>query len=111
MVAWGANYYDQTVVPAGLSGVTAITAGFFHSVAVVPAVVPLFSISSLKLYAGMTLNGSVGQQFRVDYADVLGGVTNWLTLSNLTLPYSPFLVIDPASPGRTNRFYRAVPLP
>ena len=32
MVAWGWNNYGQTNVPAGLSGVTAIAAGFGHTV-------------------------------------------------------------------------------
>jgi|GEM_PF-5113582 len=71
----------------------------------------LLFFGDLKLYAATTLAGPVGQQFRVDYADVLGGTTNWFILTNVTLPYSPYLVIDPASPGKTNRFYRAVPLP
>ena len=54
----------------------------------------------------------MGQQFRVDYADVVAvGTTNWLVLTNITLPSSPYLVIDPASPGKTQRYYRAVPLP
>ncbi len=71
---------------------------------------PLF-FGSLKFYAGTTLTGTVGQQFRVDYADVVSvGTTNWLVLTNLTLPFSPFLVIDQNSPGLTKRFYRAVPL-
>ena len=65
----------------------------------------------LKFIAAAVLAGPVTAQYRVDYADVLGGVTNWLTLTNVTLPYSPFLVIDPNSPGRTNRYYRAVQLP
>jgi alpha-tubulin suppressor-like RCC1 family protein len=65
----------------------------------------------LKFLATATLAGSVGQQFRVDYAEVLVGVTNWLTLTNVTLPISPYVVIDPDSRGRTNRYYRAVPLP
>lgn len=67
---------------------------------------------NLKFYAGINLAGTVGQQFRVDYADVLNvGTTNWLVLTNLTLPSSPYLVVDPNSPGQTKRFYRAVPLP
>lgn len=71
---------------------------------------PLF-FGGLKFYAGTTLVGTVGQQFRVDYADVVNvGVTNWLVLTNLTLPSSSYLVIDPNSPGQTKRFYRAVPL-
>ena len=66
----------------------------------------------LAFYAGTTLAGSVGASYRVDYADVIGGVTNeWQALTTVTLPYSPYLVIDPASPGRNQRFYRAVPVP
>ena len=33
VVAWGVNTYGQTTVPAGLSGVNAIAAGYYHSVA------------------------------------------------------------------------------
>jgi Regulator of chromosome condensation (RCC1) repeat len=33
VVAWGDNFYGQTNVPAGLSGVTAIAAGDVHTVA------------------------------------------------------------------------------
>ncbi len=66
----------------------------------------------LKLIASMLIAGPIGQQLRVDYADVVTvGTTNWLVLTNITLPSSPYLVIDPNSPGRTQRYYRAVPLP
>jgi len=65
----------------------------------------------LQFYAGMTLAGTVGQRFRVDYAEVVSsGPTNWQVLNTFTLPSSPFLVIDPNSPGHAQRFYRAVPL-
>ena len=33
MVAWGNNYHKQITLPAGLSGVTAIAAGYYHSAA------------------------------------------------------------------------------
>lgn len=70
------------------------------------------SFGDLKFYVGITLTGTVGQQFRVDYADtVVSGPLNWLMLTTLTLPSSPYLVIDPSSPGQGKRFYRAVPLP
>lgn len=72
----------------------------------------LLFFGDLKLYGGVTLGGPVGQQFQVEFADVVSvGATNWLSLTNVTLPFSPFLVIDPDSPGRTKRFYRALPLP
>ena len=35
VVAWGQNYNGQTNVPAGLSGVTAIAAGAYHTVTLV----------------------------------------------------------------------------
>ncbi len=70
------------------------------------------SFGDLKFYAGITLAGTVGQRFRVDYADaVVSGPMNWLVLTTLTLPSSPYLVFDPYSPGQPKRFYRAVPLP
>ena len=33
VVAWGENKYGQTIIPAGLSGVVAIAAGWYHTVA------------------------------------------------------------------------------
>ena len=112
VVTWGGSALFPEVgnVPSGLRGVTAIAAGGLHSLAVVTEIP--FTFGSLNLYAGTTLTGPIGQQFRVDYADVLtAGVTNWFVLTNITLPSSPYLVIDPSSAGQTKRFYRAVPLP
>jgi hypothetical protein len=75
----------------------------------------LSCFGDLKFYSGAVgtvVAGAIGQQFRVDYTDVLTvGTTNWQVLTNLALPYSPFLVIDPNSAGLTKRYYRAVPLP
>jgi alpha-tubulin suppressor-like RCC1 family protein len=33
VVGWGTGDYGQTTIPAGLSGVTAIAAGHYHSLA------------------------------------------------------------------------------
>ena len=71
----------------------------------------LLLFGDLRFLAVSVLSGTVGQQFRVDYADVLSSVTNWLPLTTVTLPFSPFYVVDPNSQGRTNRYYRAVSLP
>lgn len=72
----------------------------------------LLFFGDLKIYSGAILGGPVGQQFQVEFADVVSvGTTNWLSLTNVTLPVSPFLVIDPDSPGRTKRFCRALPSP
>ncbi len=197
VVAWGAGRtrtggdveFGQSIVPAGLSGVSAIAAGGYHTVAIVapvPAsifghpvsqtfglgggltlsvgasgtglsyqwqfsgtnipgatqsfltlsnlnaanagayrVVVSSSVSGslisqsanlllfdLRLIASTLIAGPVGQQIRVDYADVVNvGITNWTVLTNITLPSSPYLVVDPSSAGLTKRFYRAVPVP
>lgn len=65
---------------------------------------------SLRMYAGITLIGSVGATYRVDYRTNLT-TTNWSTLTNLVLPASPHLVIDTDSPNAPMRFYRAVLVP
>ena len=71
----------------------------------------LLFFDGLRFYAGMSLTGVVGRQYRVDFADIVGGVTNWVALTNLTLTANPVMVIDPTSAGLTNRSYRAVLLP
>ncbi|MEK6536664.1 MAG: hypothetical protein AABZ63_04190, partial [Actinomycetota bacterium] len=82
--------------------------GDYHTLVLLPS----FSFGNLKFYAGTTLEGPIGRQFRVEYADVMtAGTTNWLTLTNITLPASPFLVVDTTSPGKTQRYYRALSLP
>ena len=71
----------------------------------------VYFYGDLKLLAATVLAGPIGQQFRVDYAEVITPSTNWLVLTNLTLPYSPFVVVDYTSAGKPKRFYRAVPVP
>ena len=67
---------------------------------------------SAPLLSSPNISGTVGQRFRVDYTDAVSiATTNWLVLTTITLPFSPYLVIDPTSPSQTKRFYRAVPLP
>ncbi len=114
----GNNIPGASSTTLTLANLTATNAGAYR-VAITNSVgtatslpVDVYFFGDLKLMAATVLAGSVGQQYRVDYADVVTvGTTNWLTLTNVTLPYSPFLVIDPASPGKLQRYYRAVPLP
>ena len=115
----GTNMPNSTSPTLNLTNLTATNAGAYRVVVSSSAggsatsqSANLFYFGDLKLYSGATLGGPVGQQFRVDYADVVNvGATNWMVLSNLTLPSSPYLVIDPSSPSQAKRFYRAVPLP
>ena len=60
----------------------------------------------------MILAGPVGSRWQVDYANVLTpGTTNWLPLTTVVLPQSPFLVTDLNSPGRPRHYYRAALVP
>ena len=63
-------------------------------------------------YPAITLTGTVGQSYRIDYATTLVPATNWTTLKFVTLPTSlPYPVLD-TTPFSANaqRYYRAVSL-
>ena len=73
-------------------------------------------VLDLHTYAGVTITGVVGRPYRIDYADKISGgatmePTNWVVLTNLFLPRSPFLFIDSTSTRATQRYYRALSLP
>lgn len=74
---------------------------------------PVVSPASLTAatYAVITITGTVGTPYRVEYADALGNTNNWLTLTTIVLPSSPYLFIDTASSGASKRYYRAVNVP
>jgi hypothetical protein len=72
----------------------------------------VFTISRGPDGIGLDLYGLVGP----DYVYVLQyvttpGATNWTTLTNLSLPYSPYRFVDPEVNTTTERYYRAVLLP
>jgi hypothetical protein len=114
----GVNIPSATNATLSLTNLTATNAGAYRVVVTnaygtaITAPVDVYFYGDLKFIAATVLAGSIGQQYRVDYADVVTvGTTNWLVLTNITLPSSPYLVIDPSSAGRTQRYYRAVPVP
>jgi sugar lactone lactonase YvrE len=69
---------------------------------------------NIALYPGLTITGSVGCQYRIEYTTFLNpnpNLTVWTTLTTLTLASSPFLYVDTTTPATGTRFYRAIPLP
>jgi hypothetical protein len=62
------------------------------------------------MYAGLTIAGKIGGIYEIDGCNDLS-VSNWTTLTNITLPSSPYLFIDTDSPSYAKRFYRAILLP
>ncbi len=114
----GTNIPGANSVTLSLANLSATNAGAYRVLVANVAgtttstAADVYFYGDLKFIAATVLAGSIGQQYRVDYADVVNiGTTNWLVLTNVALPYSPFLVIDPASSGKSQRYYRAVPLP
>ncbi|MBL9139897.1 MAG: formylglycine-generating enzyme family protein [Verrucomicrobiales bacterium] len=67
---------------------------------------------ALRMVAGLTLTGSVGALYAVEYRDDLGDgadAGDWRILDYLRLPASPYVWIDRT--GETSRrFYRATPV-
>jgi len=68
------------------------------------------SALGLQMLAGLVISGEAGRPYRIEYADRLSP-TNWLSLTNLFLPTSPFLFVDTTSTNSPQRFYRAVNMP
>jgi len=63
---------------------------------------------SLDIYAGVRISGVVGRTYRIESSSVVN--TNWTTEATISLPFSPYLWIDP-SPLVPKKFYRAFLLP
>lgn len=61
---------------------------------------------SLAAYGGTAISGVVGQSYRVEYQDAPAAA--WQKLSDVVLPWSPYLFIDQSSRSASPRVYRAV---
>lgn len=62
------------------------------------------------LYAAIEISGTVGQNYRIEYADSINPVT-WHGFTNILLPTNPYLVFDQTGPVNGRRFYRVLPAP
>ncbi len=58
----------------------------------------------------LIIQGSLGFRHRLEVASSLPG-TNWTVLTNLVLPSSQFVFVDPTSSSTNTRFYRASAAP
>lgn len=73
----------------------------------VEAFTPSTLIGNISTYPGLSLVGLVGTTNRIDFKTDLSA-TNWNVLTNLILPSSPYLFIDPTPATTGKRFYRVV---
>lgn len=62
---------------------------------------------ALNLLPSLTITGSVGRSYRIEFREELGEPESWQTLTDLVLPASPWRFQDTTASGR-RRFYRAV---
>ncbi len=66
---------------------------------------------SVQTYAGLTITGTTGAVYSVEYVIDLGQTNDssaWRCLEYLQLPASPYLWADKSAPAMGKRFYRAV---
>jgi formylglycine-generating enzyme required for sulfatase activity len=66
---------------------------------------------AIQTYAGLTITGTVGAVYSVEYVTDLtqtNTASAWRCLEYLQLPSSPYLWADKSAPITENRFYRAV---
>jgi hypothetical protein len=64
------------------------------------------------MYAGLSITGTVGTVYSVEYVTDLTQTNNasaWRCLEFLQLPASPYLWADKSGPATGKRFYRADP--
>src|ERR1700757_2910294 len=62
---------------------------------------------NLQLYAGLSITGTVGTVYSVEYVTDLAQTNSWRCLEFLQLPASPYLWVDKSAPTTDHRFYRA----
>ena len=74
-----------------------------------PGVAP--SLSLPGMVPAITLTGSIGDSWRVDYINRFGPTDAWVTLATVTLTNTPQLYFDVSAPGQPQRLYRLVPSP
>jgi formylglycine-generating enzyme required for sulfatase activity len=62
----------------------------------------------LQLYAGLSITGTVGTVYSVEYVTDLAQTNDWRCLAYLQLPATHYLWFDATAPVTAKRFYRTV---
>ena len=75
-----------------------------------PMTMPDPATLEIHFYPGLTITGTVGGAYRIDYSESLEA-ENWIPLTTITLPSSPYTFSDYTAIHAPKRFYRAVGLP
>jgi hypothetical protein len=110
----GVNIAGATNATHTISGLESTDAGAYtvainneyDTVVSSAATVTYFDI---EMYAGLTIAGPAGANYRVEYRTAFGNDPTWLALTNVILGTEPLLFFDTASNRKNQRFYRAIP--
>ncbi len=109
VLGWGYDNTGQATFPSGVTGVLAIAAGMEHGLSLLASTPnPCPSSLGLNNYPGITLTGTLGATYRIEFTTDLGSVAQWQPLTNVTLFAVPQTFVDWSAPSSPKRFYRAV---
>jgi formylglycine-generating enzyme required for sulfatase activity len=72
-----------------------------------PQTQPGLAIQLYVGYAGLNITGAVGTVYSIQCVTNLAQTNDWVALTNLTLPGSPYLWVDRTVSATSQRFYRA----
>jgi hypothetical protein len=118
------NITNEIISPVGKVGFTAATgdgyanhdilswqfnSGFSPIRAVSPRVAIQLAEADLQVYPVLSITGSVGSIYQVQYVNRLATTDSWLPLANLVLTNNPSLWWDTTGFTTPTRFYRVVP--
>jgi hypothetical protein len=97
------TYGQGTFVAANEFGGLILQSGVFANQTNSPA-----TTLGISTYPGVTINGTAGVVYQVQYTTNLN--STWQTLTNFMLPYSPYLWFDITASMSGRRFYRSIQL-
>ena len=99
--------YPPAAAEQGFVGPTTVEEGFYRLAG--SATPPALTMASWA--TGWEFSTPAGRKYSIQYTAASQGWTNWLTLTNLVLPTSPYLFLDDTSSGDPSRVYRITPVP
>ena len=113
---WGATNVTLTITnvqPSDGGRYTVVVSNDAGSVESEPAVLTYTDSSTLQLtiHPSLTIYGTVGKTYLVQYADNPEGALLWKDLGSLTMTNTPQVFVDLQSPVITQRIYRVLLAP
>lgn len=76
-----------------------------------PAVITVLPGLDINMVPAITLRGTIGQTYRLDYINKLGPTNAWTNLATLVITNNPQLYFDVSAIGQAQRLYRLVQVP